>query len=152
VIVQRLSLTDLQEVFDPFPEQWAKITSQAARMSVIKCVVLAARKLRLGEEGSQTSFRASGTFTYFSQQSTETVSLISAREHPGMRALWDTQSQGGGAATSAMAQLELVSARQEGMHRAMEAQSKATAMQLHALDQKLNAVLQRLPMPAKTAV
>jgi hypothetical protein len=74
-----------------------------------------------------------------------------------MQALWDTQSGGadgggGGAATSAMARLELVSARQEGMHRAMEAQSKATAMQLHAFDQKLNAVLQRLPMAAKTAV
>jgi hypothetical protein len=43
-------------------------------------------------------------------------------------------------------QLALVSARQESMHRSMEAQARENARQMGALNVKLDAVLQRLPV------
>jgi hypothetical protein len=50
VIVQHITLAALTEVFEPYKQEWAVLCTQAARMSVIKCVVLAAKKIWYHDE------------------------------------------------------------------------------------------------------
>ena len=76
VIVQQLSLAALTVVFEPYPVEWAELCSQAARMSLIRCITLAAKRLRIAHTGSELGPDCIGLLNLVQNHTEHTMHLM----------------------------------------------------------------------------